>query len=119
MFSPEYACLSTEEKALLLNTETCPTGGLPGCDDIIMPCILTIVSDCVMQKYVFSPEYARLSTEEKALLLETGTCPTGGLPGCDDMVMNYAVDWNLLHGALVIAFEDLHSRHSHILDGTG
>ncbi|DBA66825.1 TPA: hypothetical protein ACH3X2_001961 [Trebouxia sp. C0005] len=71
------------------------------------------------ERYVFQPEYARLNAEERATLLETGICPPGGLPGCDDMVMNFAVDWNLLHGALRIAFGDMHQKHSHILDGTG
>jgi hypothetical protein len=74
---------------------------------------------CDVQRYIFQPEYARLNAEERATLLETGICPPGGLPGCDDMVMNFAVDWNLLHGALHIAFGDMHQKHSHILDGTG
>jgi len=64
-----------------------------------------------LQRYVFQPEYARLNAEERATLLETGICPPGGL--------NFAVDWNLLHGALHIGFGDMHQKHSHILDGTG
>ncbi len=74
---------------------------------------------CDAQRYIFQPEYERLNAQERATLLETGICPPGGLPGCDDMVMNFAVDWNLLHGALHIAFGDMHQKHSHILDGTG
>lgn len=72
-----------------------------------------------VQRYVFQPEYGRLSADEKATLLETGICPPGGLPGCDDMVMNFAVDWALLHPALRIAFGDMNEKHRHILDGTG
>lgn len=71
------------------------------------------------ERYVFQPEYGRLSADEKATLLETGICPPGGLPGCDDMVMNFAVDWALLHPALRIAFGDMNEKHRHILDGTG
>lgn len=69
-----------------------------------------------MQLFVFLPEYAALPADQKAALLETGTCPPGGLPGCDDMRLNFAVDWNLLHPAMQIAFEDMNSKHSHVLD---
>lgn len=70
----------------------------------------------VLQKFVFLPEYAALPAEQKAALLERGECPPGGLPGCDDMRLNFAVDWNLLHPAMGIAFEDMNSKHSHVLD---
>lgn len=69
-----------------------------------------------LQRFVFLPEYAALPAEQKAALLETGSCPPGGLPGCDDMRLNFAVDWNLLHPAMVIAFQDMNSKHVHVLD---
>lgn len=68
------------------------------------------------ERFVFLPEYAALPADQKAALLETGTCPPGGLPGCDDMRLNFAVDWNLLHPAMRIAFEDMNSKHMHVLD---
>ena len=71
-----------------------------------------------LQRFVFSPEYAGLPADQKALLLETGLCPPGGLPGCDDMKLNFAVDWTLLAPAMTIAFGDMSSKHKHILDGT-
>lgn len=71
---------------------------------------------CTLQRFVFLPEYAALPADQKAALLETGTCPPGGLPGCDDMRLNFAVDWNLLHPAMRIAFEDMNSKHMHVLD---
>ena len=48
---------------------------------------LEVLSFCVMQEYNFTPEDARLSTEEKLLLLETGTCPTAGFLGCVDALL--------------------------------
>ena len=69
-----------------------------------------------LQRFVFLPEYATLPADQKAALLETGMCPPGGLPGCDDMRLNFAVDWNLLHPAMSIAFEDMNSKHMHVLD---
>lgn len=70
-----------------------------------------------MQRYVFLPEYERLTIEDKENLLEKGICPPGGLPGCYDMVLNFAIDWDLLHPALNIAFTDMTQKHSHVLDG--
>ena len=71
---------------------------------------------CSVQRYVFQPEYERLSADDKANLLEKGICPPGGLLGCSDMVLNFGIDWDLLHPALNIAFTDMHQKHSHILD---
>lgn len=72
-----------------------------------------------MQKHVFQPEYASLPDDEKVALLERGLCPSSHiLPGCDDMHMNFAVEWNLLQPAMVTAFASLqHAASRHALDG--
>lgn len=71
-------------------------------------------SGCVMlhhcivclQNYIFQREYARLSAEAKLDLLETGICPiAANLQDCNDMKMNYAIDWNLLKPALTQAVD--------------
>ncbi|DBA92084.1 TPA: hypothetical protein ACH3X1_015814 [Trebouxia sp. C0004] len=70
------------------------------------------------ERYVFQPEYGSLPADEKRALLEEGICPTSTqLQGCDDLKMNFAIDWNLLRPALSMAFLDMQERHSHILDG--
>lgn len=66
---------------------------------------------CCLQRYVFLPEYDRLAAEDKIKLLEQGCCPPAGLPGCSDMVLNFAIDWELLHPALQVAFDDMTQRH--------
>ena len=79
--------------------------------------MLNTMLACV-QRYVFQPEYGLLPADEKRALLEEGICPTSAqLQGCDDLKMNFAIDWNLLHPALSMAFVDMQERHSHILDG--
>lgn len=71
------------------------------------------------EKHVFQPEYASLPDDEKVALLERGLCPgSHSLPGCDDMHMNFAVEWNLLQPAMVTAFASLqHVASRHALDG--
>lgn len=70
----------------------------------------------MLQRYVFLPEYENLTAEDKANLLEKGICPPAGLPGCYDLVLNFAIDWDLLHPALTVAFTDMHHKSTHILD---
>ena len=72
-----------------------------------------------LQQYVFQPEYSSLPDAEKVALLERGQCPsTHVLPGCDDMVMNFAMDWNLLQPAMTTAFASLQRTFTmHALDG--
>ena len=67
------------------------------------------MQECVdMQMYIFQPEYASLSVEEKAALLEQGICPASvALPGCDVMRLNFAMDWQLLKPVLVGALNDI------------
>ncbi|KAL0019010.1 hypothetical protein WJX79_009020 [Trebouxia sp. C0005] len=71
------------------------------------------------EKHVFQPEYASLPDDEKVALLERGLCPSShNVPGCDDMHMNFAVEWNLLQPAMVTAFASLqHVASRHALDG--
>lgn len=65
------------------------------------------------------PEYAELSSSEKLALLEAGTCPTSTrLPGCDEMKLNFVVDWKLLQDAVQVAVINLHQQHSIMLDGS-
>ena len=73
-----------------------------------------------VQKLIDQPEYEELPSEEKLALLQHGICPTTTfLPGCDDKLLNVAVDWPLLADALNTAFANLRGRHSTVLDGTG
>ncbi|KAA6423379.1 MAG: hypothetical protein FRX49_06831 [Trebouxia sp. A1-2] len=70
------------------------------------------------ERYVFQPQYGLLPADEKRALLEEGICPSSSqLQGCEDLKMNFAIDWNLLRPALSMAFLDMQERHSHILDG--
>ena len=73
----------------------------------------------VLQRYVFQPGYASLPADEKRALLEEGICPASGrLSECTDLKMNFAIDWKLLHPALLIAFKDLQNKqHTRVLDG--
>ena len=78
-----------------------------------------LISSWVLQKYVFQPEFQALAPEEKVALLERGICPPRAKLECLEMKDNFAVDWDVLEKAMQQAFLDLHTRHSHILDGTG
>lgn len=79
-----------------------------------------MTSGCAVQKLIDQPEYSELSSDEKLALLEHGICPTTTfLPGCDDKLLNFAVDWPLLEDAMNAAFANLRGRHSTVLDGTG
>ena len=73
-----------------------------------------------VQRYIFQPGYSSLSAEERQALLEQGRCPTTvRLQGCDDLHMNFAIDWNLLRPALQLAFDDMQAKHVRVLDGVG
>lgn len=73
----------------------------------------------LLQKLINQPEYAELSSTEKLALLEAGTCPTSiHLPGCDEMKLNFVVDWKLLQDALQVAVTNLNQQHSIMLDGS-
>ena len=74
----------------------------------------------VLQMLINQPEYKMLTFTEKLNLLEEGICPnrTVKLAGCNEMMLNFAVDWPLLEDAMKVAFENLHHRHSIVLDGT-
>ena len=73
-----------------------------------------------LQRYIFQSEYEALPSEEKRALLEEGLCPGSAvLQDCNDLKMNFAIDWNLLRPALDIAFHNVQSNHSEVLDGTG
>lgn len=75
---------------------------------------------CPVQRYIFQPQYGSLPAEEKRALLEEGFCPASAqLQDCNDLKMNFAIDWNLLQPALKMAFLDMQEKHSHILDGLG
>ena len=66
------------------------------------------------------PEYKLLTFTEKLNLLEQGICPNRPvkLLGCNEMMLNFSVDWLVLEDAMKVAFENLHHRHSAVLDGT-
>lgn len=71
-----------------------------------------------LQKLINQPEYKKLNSTEKLALLEHGVCPQTPLPGCHEMSLNFVVDWQLLEEAMKVAFANLRSRHSTVLDGT-
>ncbi|DBA83598.1 hypothetical protein WJX77_006813 [Trebouxia sp. C0004] len=70
------------------------------------------------EKLINQPEYKDLNSTEKLALLEHGVCPQTPLPGCHEMTLNFVVDWPLLEEAVKVAFANLRSRHSTVLDGT-
>lgn len=86
----------------------------------IVPQALTHVIRSVicLQKLINQPEYKELNSTEKLALLEHGVCPQTPLPGCHEMALNFVVDWQLLEEAMKVAFANLRSRHSIVLDGT-
>ena len=63
--------------------------------------------------FMFQPDYASLPAQERQALLEGGVCPASAqLQGCDDMKMNFAVDWDLLKPALSEALKNLQDQKS-------
>lgn len=69
------------------------------------------------EKYVFQPGFADLAPEAKTDLLEKGICPeNAALQDCNDMKMNFAIDWNELKPALLMAVQDMQPQHTHVLD---
>ena len=75
-------------------------------------------SPLCLQKLINQPEYKELNSTEKLALLEHGVCPQTHLPGCHEMALNFVVDWQLLEEAMKVAFANLRSRNSTVLDGT-
>lgn len=70
-----------------------------------------------MQKYVFQPGFADLADEAKIDLLEKGICPSNdAIQDCNDMKMNFAIDWEELKVALLTAVRDMKPQHTHELD---
>ena len=70
-----------------------------------------------MQRYIFQPGFTDLSAEAKTDLLEKGICPGNNvLQDCNDMKMNFAIDWSELKDALLIAVMDMQPQHRHVLD---